>query len=405
MRFIYVCDVWSFLNDGIRKKILAQCRVFKKSGHIVDLIIIHPHSNYTVINYDDVNMYLLKTLNKQNKRGNFKIYNLIKFLLFLRYIKKIRKILNNYDIIYVRNSLWFMFLNLFKKSKNFKKKNIYVLEQPTKWSSVKRELSGSIVRSIIYKITEKFRLNSYLKNFDIIVAIGEPSFKLKNEIVISNGIDLQNIPKRKLKNKGHSLNIIGVANISFWHGYDRVIEGLAEYYKDNHDIEVYFHVVGDGPEINNLKKLTEKLNLKKYVIFHGTKIGKELDELFNIAHLAISSLGLHRIDMDKGSNPLKNREYFARGVPFIVSKKDPDFPESCPYLFIIPSGDSPVNIKDIISFYKKFEKNYPKYAKKMRKYAEKNLCWETKLKKLLNQIRLKTGGDEHDKLRKNFEGN
>ena len=53
-------------------------------------------------------------------------------------------------------------------------------------------------------------------------------------------------------------------------------------------------------------------------------MGKELDELFDLADFAIGSLARHRSHIDK-IKTLKNREYAARGIPFIYSETDEDF--------------------------------------------------------------------------------
>ena len=43
----------------------------------------------------------------------------------------------------------------------------------------------------------------------------------------------------------NELHLIGVAEIHFWHGFDRLIKGLKEYYAHNPGYKVYFHIVGN----------------------------------------------------------------------------------------------------------------------------------------------------------------
>ena len=51
-------------------------------------------------------------------------------------------------------------------------------------------------------------------------------------INISNGIDFSCIPiQQKTKHPPHEVHLLGVAEVHYWHGYDRVIAGLGEYYK------------------------------------------------------------------------------------------------------------------------------------------------------------------------------
>ena len=81
---------------------------------------------------------------------------------------------------------------------------------------------------------------------------------------------------------------------------------------------------------------------KRQVIFHGQKMNEELDELFNEADFAIGSLARHRSGIDK-IKTLKNREYAARGIPFIYSETDEDF-DPMPYIMKVPADESPIDI-------------------------------------------------------------
>lgn len=65
------------------------------------------------------------------------------------------------------------------------------------------------------------------------------------------------------------------------HGYDRVIRGLSNYYKENPKVKVCFHIVGKGDEIPKLKSLTKQLHMDKYVFlraFRQVKILKNICE-------------------------------------------------------------------------------------------------------------------------------
>ena len=220
---------------------------------------------------------------------------------------------------------------------------------------------------------------------DIIVAIsfantlnGDKKF-----VLISNGIRLEDI-KIKAQNKKNFINLLSIAVVGRWHGYDRIIKGLHKYYKNNPKKEVYYHCVGEGPELENLKNLVKGLKLEKYVIFYGRKVGEELDKIVDESDVAFGSLGLHRIG---SGNPLKSREYCARGIPFVKSYFDPDFPDSFPFALNIPNDDTPVDIDNVISWYEDLSKNHPDYSLEMRKYAEENLSWDAKMKPVIEKIK------------------
>jgi len=164
-----------------------------------------------------------------------------------------------------------------------------------------------------------------------------------------NGINVSLCPLRNHDQKGKILYLLFVANVSRWHGIDHIIRGIYEY-KNNHLI--CLHIVGNGKDIPNLKKLVDNLHLSKQVIFHGFKTGDELDSLFNSCHIAVGSLGLHRIGLSESST-LKVREYCARGIPYIIACGDPDFPDDYPYIFRVPPDESPIDIESVIDFAQK----------------------------------------------------
>ena len=123
----------------------------------------------------------------------------------------------------------------------------------------------------------------------------------KRTICISNGIDLDSIPLHNPK-KQQDIHLIAVAEIHYWHGFDRLVAGLGEYYKSNpNGRKVYFHVVGwedDRGTTSNgyltVEQMARKYGIEKYIINHGKLFGDKLDEVFNQCVFAIGSLGRHR---------------------------------------------------------------------------------------------------------------
>jgi hypothetical protein len=226
---------------------------------------------------------------------------------------------------------------------------------------------------------------------DVIVSIGSFSPVLRGmeskTLVITNGIgkDVLKKPLVHSPQKSEAFNLIGVANVAYWHGYDRVIIGLWEYYRKTAERRVYFHIVGDGAELPKLKKLTKKLKLEEYVVFDGPKHGEELDKMFEKMHVGIGALGNHRKKLLTTSE-LKIREYCARGIPFVSASYDPDFPKDFPFSLRIPSDESPIDIQKVISFYKELKKTHSDYPLLMRKYAEEHLSWKVKMKPLVEKI-------------------
>jgi len=200
----------------------------------------------------------------------------------------------------------------------------------------------------------------------------------KPHITIGNGFDVASVPVRDARHYDTTeLYLLCVANVSKWHGLDRLLKGIAEY---RGNTRIIFHIVGDGDEILPLIQLVEKLNIRNLVKFHGFKTGKELDTLFNTCHVAVGSLGIHRLGLHEASI-LKAREYCARGIPYIIACADPDFPDDFPYIHRVSPNDSPLDIEKIIEFSQTAYTD-PDHPEKMREYALEHLDWSVKMKTL-----------------------
>lgn len=207
-------------------------------------------------------------------------------------------------------------------------------------------------------------------------------------IKISNGVDFDIIPLKKEAKKDPSvIHLIGVAEVHYWHGYDRLIDGLGKYYQSHPNITVYFHIVGgvwksemyDSMHAPGFHELITRYRIEKYVIFHGQKTGKELDDMFDNADFGVGSLARHRSHIDK-IKTLKNREYAARGIPFIYSETDEDF-DHMPYVLKAPADESSISIDEILHFYK----NMNSTPEEIRN-SIKHLSWKNQMAKVIKEI-------------------
>lgn len=169
-------------------------------------------------------------------------------------------------------------------------------------------------------------------------------------INISNGIDFDALPLRTPRKAAEgTLNLIAVAEIHFWHGFDRLLEGLGRY---SGPVKVHVDIVGEcfgQRERQEISAVIEKYGLgPDRLTMHGARFGKELDALFDNADIAIGSLARHRSGITS-IKTLKNREYAARGFAFVYSETDSDF-DSAPYVLKVPADESPADISAIVDF-------------------------------------------------------
>lgn len=195
-------------------------------------------------------------------------------------------------------------------------------------------------------------------------------------ITLGNGIAVSSLPVRKITISNNlDLHILVVANVSYWHGIDRFIVGMKEYKGLR---SIILHIVGSGYALRNLESLTDSLELSDHVIFHGFKSGTDLDAMFDQCHIAIGGLADFRRGL-KEVSLLKNREYCARGIPFVLVAKDIDFPDEWAYTLHVPATEDPINMERVITFVERVMKD-PNHPQEMRKYAEQHLDWYPKMK-------------------------
>ena len=189
-----------------------------------------------------------------------------------------------------------------------------------------------------------------------------------------NGINVNSIPRIKRKDeKKDTLDLIFVGYMQKHHGLERIIQGLRDYYNDNKQKRIVIvHLVGEGPEIALYKELTGKYNLSSKVIFHGKKYGEELDAVYDMCDVGISSLGFYKINIQV-SSALKSREYLAKGMPMINGNPTDVFEKyDCDFYKEFPNNDSPIDIDSVVAWYyallEKYE-NAEKLSIAIRQYA------------------------------------
>ena len=249
------------------------------------------------------------------------------------------------------------------------------------------EFKGYPLKYKIPLYIDKLFRKALAKKMEAIVTFSnEETIFGKRTICISNGIDLDSIPIHNPK-KQNDIHLIAIAEIHYWHGFDRLVAGMGEYYKLNPDArKVFFHVVGwedDRGTTSNgyltVEQTAKKYNIGQYVVNHGKLFGDKLDEVFNQCVFAIGSLGRHRSGITN-IKTLKNREYAARGIPFIYSETDNDF-EDKPYIIKAPADESPINIRQIIDFIDTHDVN----PTEIRNTVE-HLSWRFQMEKVVREI-------------------
>lgn len=366
--------------DGVSKKVFSQIKSFVKCGLKTDLIYPIREEN-KICYYLNNELFFEVSLLSNYRRLNRLFFNKLQDLCIER----------KYDYAYIRyncnsNNKFISLLNTLKINGTR-----VLLEIPTYPydKELKRNTDGSIVKRLfkyllfIREMINRTQLIKYVhriittSDYDIIFGI--------KTIRISNGVDPDGLTLVKDNlGVGKCINLITVANIAYWHGLDRLIEGLHLYYSKEYEKEVIINIVGDGDinVIESLKDLVQHYDLKKYVIFHGAMDGSFLEELFHEMDFAIGCLGCHRKKVTNVRS-LKNVEYAMRGIPFMYSEDNTDFDDK-PYILKASPDDSPISIVSMLNFIDSCNISISKYD---IRNSVNHLTWDNQINTILKSVK------------------
>ena len=318
--------------SGVNKKISGQMQVFKADGYAVDLVA--RYQNGLAFYKADSDPEVI------NVEGSWRV-SLCSWAAGKA---------NEYDIAYIRFQFFCPFvLNMVK---SFHKANTKtIMEIPT--YPYNTELKKQGLRGLPKRMIDGTFKRACARYIDCFAAplygdaiMGVPCIEIRN------GIDVDEIPAKKIQvGDDNKIHLLAVAMMAPWHGYDRMIKGLHNYYSTGGKEDFVLHLVGQGVASEEYHSLIEKYNLFNHVIEHGKLHGTELDEMYNIADIGIGSLGVHRTVIKK-TNTLKIMEYMAKGIPVICEPSECGIPKESLYRLTVSDDEKPIDISELFKFYK-----------------------------------------------------
>lgn len=326
--------------DGVPKKILCQAAA------------LNQHFDIDIIYYFEKKVYKYN-LRSQEKKAICSASSKISV------IKAGNIIINEekYDGAYIRYpKADYFFLDLLKKMK--KKKMKIIVEIPT--YPYNMEGNETLKGRIINLLDRTYR--NLLKNYvDRIVTFSDDKEIFGIETINTiNGIDFNsNFWDETELNVKEEIKLIAVSAMYRVHGYDRMIEGMHEYYENGGKRNIKLNLVGNGVECKKYKKLVKDYKLDNNVIFLGSKFGKEIEEIYKGSAVGINSLAIHRQGLKKEST-LKTKEYAAKGLPIVSSSYVDAFSKKGneKYVMLVPPDESSINISELINFIDKIYSNH-----------------------------------------------
>ncbi len=349
-------------ESGVERKVRAQHKVLKKN--LGCELIILPPVQYTGSLFERIWRRLPFTAGwrKWSYHGEFDdaeyvyIRQVYHDRSFLRYLKKIRRRNPSVKLIY---------------------------EVPTYPFERSVQRPGRIPDPLTVKRNKS--LQPIFSQFDRVVTfygqdqiLGVPCIQLKN------GLDFSTVslPQRVVS---QNINMISVSATGYWHGYDRLIKGIGQYYLNGGTDSIVYHVVGDV--LPELRQLVQESHVDEHVIFHGKLSGDSLRNLFQQCLLGVDVLGGHRKNYPISSS-LKSREYGAYGLPILTSSPVDYLERDSAYQCILPYDESPINMNDVLRYYHRLYDGTDcnTLAAEIRAYAEERCGMEKTMMPLVHWL-------------------
>lgn len=368
-RLIYV----SFENSenrasGGNKKISGQMDAFEKRGYTVDLAAVHgkgiayfKEKNEPIIiqSTSIPRITLCSWVSDHAKEYNVAY---IRFQFFCPFVLSMVKKLHQNDVTVITEIPTYPYLNELKA-------------QGLK--GIPKRLIDSSYGSHCAKYIDAFA--SPLYGGEILG---------KKCIEIYNGIDTGKVVPRTPRNDG-VIDLLAVAMMAPWHGYDRMIEGIHNYYENGGKREIVLHLVGEGVATPSYQRLIEKYSLHEHVIQHGRRSGSDLDALYDIADIGVGSLATFLNKIYK-INTLKVLEYMAKGLPVICEEGEVSIPKESKYRLTIASDQSAIDMEKVVEFYDSnygSDKDLDSVIKQIRNYCKDNCSVEVGLKGIFDFLK------------------
>ncbi len=397
MKILYVYTSASLTETSVQSKVLNQIKYFNKVG-------VYCRGAFFSTDYKvngQLNAYVDQIAVPLNNARYFTQHFQRRKLDKLLYLY-IKKHAPYYDCIYFRYPG--ASKGLYKIVKDFKNIVFEIngnlkLTISKQFKTVSFKLSN-LLHNINFYYIPKFKENYYgnkiLKHVRCLVSVSNELAKITSLnyktssipfIVVGNGIAVEDFVTRDYITNTNSANLTclmlkGASTEADYLGFDRFLKGLA-HYKGTKKIKV----IAAGKQFKAEEELVKKLGIENLVDFVGYLDKNQIDSLINDGDVAIGTLATYRSNISEISS-LKSREYYARGIPFIIGYTDTDLSycdNAKQYIHEVVNDSSDINLDRFIEFCDKIliDKNHPL---KMKKIAKNKLDFEAKIIKLFNGL-------------------
>lgn len=306
------------------------CEELAARGHTVDLITdvpnypmgkIYPeYKNHQRRNetHKGVNIVRVFTIPRKNN-AVFRLLNYYSYSFSSSWYAK--RITKDYDVVFTnQTSPVMMSAAAFAYAKKHKKKVVmYCMDL---WPA-SLAAGGISAGSPIYKFFDKVSKRLYAKPDKILIS----SQMFNHYLVEQHGVDerkieylpqyaatkFEQLPETKPADYKKTIDLMFAGNIGAAQSLNTLVDA-ALLLKD--EKQLYWHIVGDGSELEKLRELVKKRGLQN-VVFHGRKPPEEMPKYFVMADAMLVTLTANQFI--SFTLPGKVQTYMAAGKPIIAA--------------------------------------------------------------------------------------
>jgi len=364
--------------------------LFSLEGHNVYAVDIPDPGNFSIdkilrTDIDDYNRVYEKSSVKILRTPVIPIKGLNRVSAYFTSYKFIKKILSDYKIDI---ALVYSIVNNIKGTiRACEDLNIPMVHRT--FDIVHEIIEEKYLSNFVYKIEKK----SYPK-FNLVIA-NTPFMRnwseemgAKNVIVIPQGVDpniMKKLPKDKEIQKKFNINendkvVMYLGSILSHSGMDIILHDMPKILKEIPEVKLL--IVGDGPDLQRLKRISKKLGLDKKIIFTGFVPYKEVPRFCSLADLCINPWRIN--DMTDKLSPVKIFDFLSCGKPTLATPLEG-------MLYDFPKKSNTVIYEDLELFTDKIIKllrdtSLEQFGTRSREFVAENFTWDIVTKKMLKEL-------------------
>lgn len=394
-KILIIEDVDLSINIGPKIHFLNLAKEFTKLGFNVCAILPKPQGKLEF----EVNQFPFKIIfTPFSIKKNHIFRNLLRCLSQFPSVTK--ELFKKPRFVYIRLSSYSIIICLWINLVKFfaRKTKVKIIGELNGWIPDEQRTTKTNFWKIFF--VEKFlRWNIQLVNILRVVTPGLKNIVLsqtkinsKKVFVVGSGTDtdfFRPINKVEARKKiGLDLNsfIVGfVGNLVKWQGVEYLIKAIPTILKDIPNVQ--FVIVGDGPELKNLKQQAEQLKISEKIIFTGEVLYKEVPYYINSFDIATATFIVAR-NKKCGLSPLKIYDYAACGIP-IVAPRIPGLETIEKYnIGVLVTPEKPREMANAVIDLLRNPQKREAIRRKARQVAEQNFSWERTAQEIVKYVRI-----------------